>query len=48
MFSPEEYPHYNAREGFDWDKIVSLIYTAKRQDLAKKTLSERRKENQKR
>jgi hypothetical protein len=48
MFSPEEYPHYNAREGFDWDKIVSLIYTAKGQDLAEKALSDRRKEHQKR
>jgi hypothetical protein len=48
MFSPEEYPCYNAREGFDWDKIVSLIYTAKGQELAKKALAQRRKEHQKR
>ncbi len=47
MFSPEEYNYYNAREGFDWDKIVSLIYTAKGQDLAKKALAQRRKEHQK-
>ena len=46
MFSPEEFPYYNARDGFDWDRIVSLIYTAKGRDLAKKALSERRKENQ--
>ena len=46
MFSPEEYPYYNARESFDWDKIVSLIYTTKGRDLAKKALSERRKEHQ--
>lgn len=43
MFSPEEYPYYNAREGFDWDKIVNLIYTKKGQDLAKKALAQRRK-----
>ena len=44
MFSPQEYPYYNAREGFDWDKIVNLIYTKKGQDLAKKSLAQRRKE----
>jgi hypothetical protein len=44
MFSPEEYPCYNSREGFDWDKIVSLIYSARGQDLAKKALAQRRKE----
>ena len=48
MFSPEEYPYYNAREDFDWDKIVSLIYTAKGQDFAKKALEQRRKETGKR
>ena len=48
MFSPEEYPYYNAREGFDWNKIVSLIYTVKGQDLAKKALVQRRKQSQKR
>jgi len=48
MFSPEEYPYYNAQEGFDWDKIVSLIYTAKGQDLAKKALAQRRNEQKKR
>jgi hypothetical protein len=44
MFSPEEYPYYNAREGFDWDKMASLIYSKKGQDLAKKWLAQRRKE----
>jgi hypothetical protein len=44
MFSQEEYPYYNAREGFDWDKIVNLIYTKKGQELAKKSLLQRRKE----
>jgi len=48
MFSPEEYPYYSAREGFDWDKIVSLIYTAEGQNLAKKALAQRRKKQKKR
>ena len=29
MFTPEEYPTYNARQSFDWEKIVNLIYTEK-------------------
>jgi hypothetical protein len=45
MFTPEEYPTYNSREGFDWDKIVSLIYTAKGRDLARKALEKRRAES---
>lgn len=44
MFSPEEYSYYNAREGFDWDKIVDLLYTKKAKELAKKSLAQRRKE----
>jgi hypothetical protein len=44
MFSTEEYPCYNAREGFDWDKIVVLIYSAKGKNLAEKWLAQRRKE----
>ena len=44
MFSQEEYRYYNAREGFDWDKIVNLIYSKKGQELAKKFLMQRRKE----
>jgi hypothetical protein len=44
MFSPQEYPYYNAREGFNWDKIVALIYTEKGQDLAKNWLAQRRKQ----
>jgi hypothetical protein len=47
MFTREEYPYYNSREGFDWDKIVSLIYTKKGQELAKKSLKQRRKEQAK-
>jgi HD domain. len=45
MFTPQEYPTYNMREGFDWDKIVALIYTEKGRDLAKKWLAERRREH---
>jgi hypothetical protein len=44
MFSREEYPTYNAQEGFDWDKIVNLIYSEKGRELAKKWLAQRRKE----
>ena len=44
MFSPEEYPTYNSREGFDWNKMVNLIYSTKGQDIAKKQLAQRRKE----
>ncbi|MCW4001447.1 MAG: HD domain-containing protein [Candidatus Bathyarchaeota archaeon] len=44
MFSQEEYPHYNAREGFDWDKIVALIYSEQGQELARLSLRQRRKE----
>jgi hypothetical protein len=44
MFTTQEYPTYNAREGFDWDKIVALIYTEKGRSLAKVWLEERRKE----
>ena len=47
MFSPEEYPTYNGREGFDWEKIVNLIYTQRGRDLAIKALHQRRHENKK-
>ncbi len=43
MFTAEEYPYYNAREGFDWDKIVALIYTQKGRKLAEEWLAQRRK-----
>lgn len=42
MFTPEEYPCYNSREGFDWNKIVNLIYSEKGKALAKAALAERR------
>jgi predicted metal-dependent HD superfamily phosphohydrolase len=44
MFSQEEYQYYNAREGFDWTKVVNLIYSKKGQELAKQLLTQRRKE----
>jgi len=47
MFSAEEYPTYDSREGFDWDKIVNLIYTQKGRDLARKTLKQRQNEKRK-
>jgi hypothetical protein len=44
MFSSQEYPYYNARECFDWNKIVDLIYSTEGKELAKKYLAQRRKE----
>jgi hypothetical protein len=44
MFSSEEFPYYDARQGFDWDKIVGLIYSKKGQELAKAWLAQRRNE----
>ena len=43
MFSPQEYPYYNAQKGFDWNKIVNLIYSQKGRELAKQALAQRRK-----
>ena len=44
MFSPEEFPIYDARANFDWDKIVGLIYTEQGKKLAKAMMRQRRKE----
>jgi hypothetical protein len=44
MFTPEEYPTYNSREGFDWTKIIGLIYTKKGKEIAERMLVQRRKE----
>ena len=44
MFSPEEFPVYDARPNFDWDKIIGLIYTQKGKKLAETMLRQRRKE----
>ena len=47
MFSSEEFPIYDARPKFDWDKIVGLIYTEQGKKLARVMLQERRKEQKK-
>ncbi len=44
MFTPQEYPYYNAREGFDWNRIVALIYSKRGRELAKNCLAQRQKE----
>ena len=44
MFSPEEFPHYNSKPNFDWNKIVGLIYHEHARNLAKKLLQQRRTE----
>lgn len=44
MFSPEEFPHYNSRAGFDWEKIVDLMYSEHAKRLAKELLKQRRSE----
>jgi hypothetical protein len=44
MFSPQEYPYYNTQEGFDWNKIINLIYSKEGKELAEKSLAQRRKE----
>ena len=44
MFSPEEFPYYNSRAGFDWEKIVDLMYSEGAKRLAEKLLKQRRNE----
>ena len=44
MFTPEEYPTYDSHGGFDWEKIISLIYSEKGRALAKEMLAQRRAE----
>jgi len=46
MFTPEEYPTYNAREGFDWEKIVNLIYSESGKVLAREMLAQRKAEQE--
>jgi hypothetical protein len=43
MFSPEEFPYYNSQAGFDWEKIVDLIYSEHAKHLAEELLKQRRK-----
>jgi hypothetical protein len=44
MFSSEEFSGYDAREGFDWDKIIGLLYSDKAKGLAKDLLRQRNRE----
>jgi predicted metal-dependent HD superfamily phosphohydrolase len=43
MFSQAEYPSYNARQDFDWNKIINLFYSEKGREIAKKQLLWRKK-----
>ena len=44
MFSKEEYPYYDSRVDFDWNKIVALLYSEQAKHLAEELLAQRRKE----
>jgi hypothetical protein len=44
MFSSEEFSGYDSRPGFDWNKIVDLLYSEKAKALARKMLRQRQKE----
>ena len=44
MVSPQEFPHYNSKPDFNWNKIVDLIYSEHMRDLAKKLLQQRKAE----
>jgi len=48
MFSPEEFPGYDSRPGFDWNKIVDLLYSEKAKTLARQMLLKRQNEKKKR
>jgi hypothetical protein len=43
MLSPEEFPHYNSKPNFEWNKIVDLIYHEHARTLVKKLLQQRTK-----
>ena len=47
MFSPEEFPIYDSRPGFDWNKMVDLIYSEKGKTVALSMLKQRRTEKTK-
>jgi len=44
MFSPEEFPYYNSKPDFDWNKVVELIYSEHARELARKLLQQRKAE----
>src|SRR4030066_429306 len=41
MFSPEEFPGYDSRPDFDWNRMVDLIYSEKGKRLEKDMLKQR-------
>ncbi len=47
MFSPEEFPGYDSRPDFDWDRIVSTLYSESAKMLASQMLRNRRDEKEK-
>ncbi len=47
MFSPEEFPIYNERPNFDWNKIIELIYSEKGKDTARLMLANQTNEKRK-
>jgi hypothetical protein len=44
MLAREEYPGYAANLDFDWNKIISLLYSQKAKKLAREMLHQRRRE----
>jgi len=44
MFSPEEFPGYDSKPDFDWNRMVDLIYSEKGKPLAREMLAQRRNE----
>ena len=48
MFSPEEFPDYDSRPGFDWNKIVELLYSEKAKTLTTQMLRKWQNEKKKR
>jgi hypothetical protein len=44
MFTSQEYRYYNGREGFDWNKIIALIYSERGREIARNWLTQRQKE----
>jgi len=42
MFSPEEFPHYDTRQGFNWNAVINSMYAEHAKDLARIMLAERK------
>jgi len=47
MFSREEYPNYDSRRAFDWNGIITLLYSKQDKQLAQKSLVQRKEEQTK-